>query len=329
MQYIHFEPGCGPEALTLRHTASPPLLPGQVRVAVKAFGLNRADTLQRQGKYPPPAGESSILGLEVVGVIVARAQDVDQWSLGQRVMGLVAGGGYATEVSVNAQHLMAVPETLSDAEAAGLVEVFLTAYQALRTIGEVRAGAPVLIHAGASGVGLAAIQLCQLWGVPCAVTVSSEEKATTCRTYGAQLVINYREQDFAQVLKTHWPQGVQLVIDVVGGDYLNRNLSVLAQDGVIVSLAMLAGRFADKLDMALLLAKRARVQGSTLRNRNDAYKASLIAAFAHDCLPAFASGQLRVPVDSVLTPEQVGEGHARLEENRTQGKLVVCWPIEA
>lgn len=325
MRFIDFEKGAGPESLKVSETDQPKPASGQVLVKVCAFGVNRADTLQRQGKYPPPPGESEILGLEVSGEVAEVADGESRWKVGDKVCGLVAGGGYAEYVAVNASHLMPVPENVSLTDAAGLTEVFLTAWQALFTIGELQPQNKALIHAGASGVGLAALQLCKLKGIATATTASSEDKLAQCRDMGAQVTINYKEQDFAAVLKETWPEGVNFVLDFVAGDYLNRNLKVLAQDGHIVYLAMLAGRFADNLDMALMLGKRARIQGSTLRNRSDSYKADLISDFCENGLPGFADGNLTVNVDTVLPVEDIATAHARLEANDTRGKIIVEW----
>ena len=325
MQYVDFEKGCRPDALVVNERESYSLSRGKVKVDVKAFGINRADTLQRQGNYPPPPGESEILGLEVAGVVSEVASDVSTFKEGDKVFGLVAGGGYATEVLVNPAHLMPVPEGMPFFVAAGLTEVFLTAFQCLRTIAHIKPAQRALIHGGASGVGLAATQLCRYWGVHSAVTASSEEKLSLCEQNGAEHLINYKQQAFDDVLKMEWPEGVDMVLDMVGGDYLNRNLKVLKQDGKVVYLAMLAGRYADNLDMALLLGKRASIIGTTLRNRSDDYKADLIRNFAAVCLPAFESGELKVNIDTHYHIDDISKTHARLEKNDTQGKLVVSW----
>ncbi|MBJ2129029.1 NAD(P)H-quinone oxidoreductase [Alteromonas sp. IB21] len=325
MQYVDFEKGCRPDALVVNERESYSLSQGKVKVDVKAFGINRADTLQRQGNYPPPQGESEILGLEVAGVVSEVASDVSTFKEGDKVFGLVAGGGYATEVLVNPAHLMPVPEGMPFFEAAGLTEVFLTAFQCLRTIAHIKPAQRALIHGGASGVGLAATQLCRYWGVHSAVTASSEEKLSLCEQNGAEHLINYKQQAFDDVLKMEWPEGVDMVLDMVGGDYLNRNLKVLKQDGKVVYLAMLAGRYADNLDMALLLGKRASIIGTTLRNRSDDYKADLIRDFAAVCLSAFESGELKVNIDTHYHIDDISKTHARLENNDTQGKLVVSW----
>ncbi|GFD79928.1 NAD(P)H quinone oxidoreductase [Tenacibaculum sp. KUL118] len=325
MHYVDFEKGCEPNALVVNESEGYSLLPGKVKVDVKAFGVNRADTLQRQGNYPPPSGESDILGLEVAGVVSEVASDVSAFKEGDKVFGLVAGGGYATEVLVNPAHLMPMPEGMPFFEAAGLTEVFLTAFQCLRTIAHIKPAQRALIHGGASGVGLAATQLCRYWGVHSAVTASSQDKLSLCEQNGAEQLINYKQQQFDDVLKKEWPEGVDMVLDMVGGDYLNRNLKVLKQDGKVVYLAMLAGRYADNLDMALLLGKRASIIGTTLRNRSDDYKADLIRDFAKVCLPAFENNELKVNIDTHYRIDDINKTHVRLENNDTQGKLVVSW----
>ncbi|WP_088328443.1 NAD(P)H-quinone oxidoreductase [Lacimicrobium sp. SS2-24] len=320
MRYIqHSENG----EMTIAETAKPEKRPNQVLVKVIAFGINRADLLQRQGKYPPPPGESHILGLEMAGEVVA-VPDGSCWQQGDRVCGLVAGGGYAEYVSVNQDHLMRVPDTLSLEDAAGLAEVYLTAYQALFLLADLQSGESLLLHAGASGVGSAAIQLARLKGARVAVTASSTDKLDFCRALGAELLINYKEQDFASEIKNSW-KGVDVIVDIVGGDYLNRNLQALTLDGRIVQLAMLQGRYADKLDMAKMLQKRATLMASTLRNRDDAYKAELVSAFSRDCLPAFSQGRLKVCVHHHYAANDIELAHQQLESNRNCGKVIAYW----
>lgn len=323
MWYVDFEAGCQAHELKFAQTDSPVLAAGKVLVDVKAFGINRADTLQRQGKYPAPAGESPILGLEVSGIVTQVADDVKAFKPGDRVFGLVAGGGYSQCVCVDARHLMAIPDTLDFTQAAGIAEVFLTAYQSLFYLGNLAATQKLLIHAGASGVGLAAIQLASFVGAQVAVTASSAEKLAVCAEQGAGLSINYQQQDFVAEIKQNWG-GVDLVVDFVGGDYVSRNLKLLNTDGTMVYQAMLAGRYAQ-LDMALLLAKRASIKGSTLRNRSDDYKAQLIQDFRRDFLAEFATGKLRANILHVFAAGEVGQAHQMLEQNLSKGKLICKW----
>ncbi|AWL11850.1 NADPH:quinone reductase [Saliniradius amylolyticus] len=296
----------------------------EVIIKVKAFGINRADLLQKQGKYPPPRGESQVLGLEVSGTLESVGSMVTAWHEGDRVCALVPGGGYAEYVRVRAEHLMPLPDNMSFSDGAGLMEVFLTAYQALFWLGKLAEGQKVLIHAGASGVGSAAIQLAKSRGAQVAITASNADKLSFCGRLGADVTINYRQQDFVDTVRERLG-GVDLILDVVGGDYLNRNLRALNLDGRIVTLAILGGRFADKLDMARLLQKRATVMGSTLRNRSDAYKAELIQALNKDCLALFGQGSLMPCVDRVFSPEQIDQAHQRMARNENLGKLVIHW----
>lgn len=325
MKYIAFDSNNPQALLQIAECAVPAITPTQVLVKVSAFGVNRADLLQRAGHYPPPPGESDILGLEVCGTLVSIGSEVSGWQPDERVCAIIAGGGYAEYVAIETSHLLRVPANLTDAEAAGLAEVYLTAFQTLHTIAGLQRGQKALIHAGASGVGLAAIQLCRLWGVETAVTASSADKLAVCAAQGASVLINYTIQDFVSELKQHWPDGVKAVLDMVAGDYVNRNLNIMAMDGTMVYLAMMGGRFAEKLDMAKLLAKRITITGSTLRNRSVAYKADLVAAFAKACLPAFSTRELSVVIDGVYKVADINACHEAMQRNATKGKLVVSW----
>ncbi|MCW8091984.1 NAD(P)H-quinone oxidoreductase [Alteromonas sp. ASW11-130] len=325
MKYINFKQGAEADELFLDECAIPDVAPHQVRIRVHAFGVNRADTLQRMGNYPPPAGESPILGLEAAGVIDEVGSSVTQWQQGERVFALVPGGGYAEHVVVNADHVMPIPHELTFTDAAGIAEVFLTAYQSLFLVGDVKEGDNILIHAGASGVGLAATQLATHFGANVAVTASAADKLALCKKMGACVQINYKEQDFVEEIKKHFSQEINFILDVVGGEYVNRNLKVLATDGVVVQLAILAGRYADKLDLGLMLKKRATLSASTLRNRSDKYKSELIATFSESCLSAFVNQKLTANIDTVYNVSEVGLAHKRLESNDTKGKLIITW----
>lgn len=323
MQYIDFDPASDEIDLFVASTERPRPNANQVLVEVAAFGINRADTLQRQGKYPPPPGESPILGLEVSGTIVECGDNVLQWQVGDAVCGLVAGGGYAQYTLLDVDLIMPIPKGVSLVDAAGLPEVFLTAHQALFSLARAVKGESILVHAGASGVGLAAIQLAKAAQCRVACTASSPQKLALCAQMGAEQGINYREQDYVDALKTSGFKA-DVVIDFVGGDYVSRNLSVLNLDGRMVYLAMLGGRFAQ-LDMAKVLAKRAQIMGSTLRNRDLAYKAQLVQDFCSRWMAAFEDGSLQVNIDSVLTIDDINIAHQRLENNQSQGKLIVRW----
>ncbi|MFC4656503.1 NAD(P)H-quinone oxidoreductase [Rheinheimera marina] len=310
--------------LQLSERAVPALQAGQVLVKVAAAGVNRADLLQRQGLYPPPPGESDILGLEVAGTVVAVADTEQQHWLGQQVFGLVPGGGYAEYVALPAEHLMKKPAQWSFSEAAACAEVFLTAFQAMTQVGDLPAQGRLLVHAGASGVGTAAIQLGKLFGATVAVTVGSAEKARACLALGADFAINYREQDFVAELKQQLGAGFNLIIDPVAADYLNKDLQLLALDGQIVVLSMLGGRYAKELDMALMLKKRGQLLCSTLRNRTDAYKAQLVQRFIERCGDNLGE-KLQPVVAQSFRFTEAEQAHRLLQSNAVVGKLMLCW----
>ncbi len=303
--------------------ALPELKSGQVLLQVAAAGVNRADLLQRTGLYPPPEGESEILGLEVAGTVVAVAADVSSDWLGQAVFGLVPGGGYAQYVAVPAEHLFKKPASLSMAEAAACAEVFLTAFQAMRVVGNVPQGGALLVHAGASGVGTAAIQLGKALGCFVAATVGSDEKAKACLALGADVAINYKTQDFVAELKTTYPAGFHLIIDPVAGDYIAKDIQLLALDGQIVVLSMLGGRMTPELDLGMMLKKRGQLLCSTLRNRTDSYKADLISRFTQQFAGALAEGTIKPVLAQSMDWSEAERAHQLLAANAVIGKLVL------
>jgi putative PIG3 family NAD(P)H quinone oxidoreductase len=303
--------------------AIPKLKPGEVLLKVAAFGINRADLMQRQGLYPPPPGDSPILGLEAAGIVVAVADDSLSPLIGQALFGLVNGGGYAEYVALPAAQAMAVPESWSMQQAAATAETFLTAYQLLFLLGDATQGQRVLIHAGASGVGTSAIQLAKARQLQIAVTVGSADKAVFCQQLGADIAVNYREQDFGEVLAAAWPEGVALVLDPVAGSYLNSEARLLAMDGKIIIYAMMGGRKIPELDLSLLFKKRGQLLCSTLRNRVAAYKAELTRRFHADFASELAAKTIEPVIAAVFSREDVEQAHKLLASNQTIGKLVV------
>ncbi|WP_100641662.1 NAD(P)H-quinone oxidoreductase [Alteromonas facilis] len=323
MRYIAYDSQQPGSDLQIQHMAVPAVGNEQLLLRVTAFALNRADLLQRQGKYPPPPGDSEVLGLEVSGEVISVGADVSNWQVGDAVCGLVAGGGYAEYALIDAKQAIAVPSGMEIVTAAGLAEVFLTAYQSLFSIADLKPKERVLIHAGASGVGLAAIQLAKLVGCDVACTASSADKLAQCKEYGAQLLINYKEQDFAiQLKQLKWQANV--IVDVVAGDYIAGNLNVASLDARIIYLAMLGGRV-GQIDMAKMLAKRITMVGSTLRNRSVEYKRALVKSFCQSMVAHFTTGELVVPVDSILPVNSINEAHQRMQSNQTQGKVIITW----
>jgi putative PIG3 family NAD(P)H quinone oxidoreductase len=290
---------------------------GQIRIRVAAAGLNRADLLQSAGMYPPPPGASQFLGLECSGV-VSEVGPGSSWQVGDRVCALLAGGGMAQEVVVDARHALPVPEGLSLAQAAALPEVYSTAWLNLFQLAGLKPGEKVLLHAGASGVGSAAIQLCKAFGSPCWVSVGSAERLAYCEALGAQGGV--LRADGLEGLKAFGPFDV--VLDPVGANYAESNLKLLALDGRWVLIGLMGGRKAE-LDLALVLGKRIQLLGSTLRTRDDQFKADLLSDLNQQVWPLFSEGRLSPQLARAYPMEEVQQAYAELASNQVSGKLVV------
>ena len=295
----------------------------QVLLHIAATALNRADLLQREGKYPVPEGASPILGLEVAGTVLEVGPEAKGFEVGDNVCALVNGGGYAQQIAVDYRMLLKLPERLSFTKAAAIPEAFLTAFQALHWIGRVQSGDIVLIHAGASGVGTAAIQLANLAGALPIVTASGH-KHERLFELGAAICIDYRNQDFAEaVLDFTGGKGVDVILDFVGGPYLNKNLACCATDARVVSLAALGGARVADFTMAPFLRKRIQLTGTTMRSRSDHYRQQLTADFRDKIWPHFADGSLVPVVDTIYDWEQVGDAHRYMASNANVGKIVM------
>lgn len=301
----------------------PEINDSEVLIKVSAAGVNRADLVQRAGHYPPPPGESPILGLEVAGTVVATGDAVSPDWLGAEVFGLVPGGGYAEYVKMPAVHLLRRPKGMSIAAAAGCAEVFLTAYQAMFVLGELSAGQAVLLHAGASGVGTAAIQLAKAAGAVVAVTVGSAEKVAACLALGATHAVNYKTADFAEALHDAVPAGFKVIVDPVAGEYLPKDLQLLGLDGRIVVLAMLGGRTVPAFDITPMFKKRGQLLCSTLRNRTDEYKTDLVSRFVTQFGSALDTGVIKPVIAKVLPWQEADAAHQLLASNQLVGKIVL------
>lgn len=329
MRAVLFDRAGDPEVLYIGETSPPSCGPDEVRIAVAATAVNRADLMQRRGLYPPPRGASPILGLEVAGrVLEVGASAASRFSPGQRVMALLSGGGYAEEAVAPAGQVMPAPEHLSDEESAALPEVFLTAFLNVFILGGLRfekggaTGRVVLVHGGASGVGTAALQLLRVAGATAFCTVGSDERVASCRELGAAAAWNYQSSDFVAALhEATAGRGADLILDVVGGSYLERNLRCLTLDGKLVCIGLQGGARAE-LDLALLLGRRLQVIGSTLRALPPERKAQLVRAFSEKALPLFTTGELRPIVDRVLPLESAAEAHRALDQHHV-GKIVL------
>lgn len=295
---------------------------GQVLVHIAATALNRADILQREGKYPPPAGASEILGLEMAGTVIEVGADVKNFEVGDNVCALLNGGGYAQQIAVDEDHCLRLPERLSFTKAAAVPEVFLTAFQALHWIARIESGETVLIHAGASGVGTAAIQLAKLAGATVIATASGH-KHQALLDLGADHCVDYRKDNFADTALAISKTGVDVVLDFVGGVYFADNLRALALDGRMVCLGALGGASVAATSMAPILRKRLQITGTTLRSRSHDYKERLVADFRQRIWPHFADRTLVAVVDTIYDWTEIVDAHRYLESNANVGKVVI------
>lgn len=309
--------------LRIGDAPEPVLSAGELRLRVAATAVNRADLLQRQGHYPPPPGASSILGLECAGTVLEVGEGVTDWKPGDRAMALLAGGGYAEQVVVHAGSALRVPERLTLEEAAAVPEVFLTAFLNLFEVGALAAGGTALVHGGGSGVGTASIQLVKAAGARILVTAGSEEKCARCLELGADVAIDYRKEDFAaRVRESTDGRGVDVVLDSIGAQYFDGNLASLAIGGRLVLIGLMGGAKVEA-NLAILLAKRLHVVGSTLRTRPVAEKAAIATAFERRFGADLASGRIRPTVDRVLPLEQVADAHRSMKASEHFGKIVL------
>jgi putative PIG3 family NAD(P)H quinone oxidoreductase len=324
MQAILINQPGGIDQLHIGTYETPVPKPHELLVRVAATAVNRADLLQRQGKYPPPAGASPILGLEMSGKVVEVGAEVTRHAVGDSVFGLLPGGGYAEYAVIHERMALPVPGALTLTEAAAVPEVFLTAYQALHWLGKLQAGERVLIHAGASGVGTAAIQLALAMGAGDVIVTASAAKHSLCRDLGANYTIDYQAHDFKEeVMQLTDGEGVDLVLDFVAAPYFERNVGVLRTDGRMILLALLGGSHVEHFNLGNLLRKRLQISASTLRSRSRDYQINLTQVFADFALPKLADGRLRPVIDRVYDWKEVQQAHQRMEANQNSGKMVL------
>ena len=292
--------------------------PDDIRIAVRTAGVNRADLLQREGRYPPPPGASEVLGLECAGIVKETGANVRAWKAGDRVMALLAGGGYAEEVVVHSGSVMRVPDALSDEEAGAFPEVFLTAFLNIFMLARAREGETVLIHGGGSGVGTAATTLCKLAGLRVVVTAGSDEKCARCLQHGADVAINYRNEDFAEKAR-----GTNVILDHIGAQYLPRDLDALAVDGRVVIIGSMGGQRSAELDVVKILGKRAQIIGSTLRSRSVEEKAAIVSAFIVRFGADLEAGRIRPVIHAVLPMSRMDDAHRLMASSEHFGKIVL------
>lgn len=323
MRAVQFHAHGDPDQLFLGEHAPPVPDAKEILVKVAYTALNRADLLQRQGNYPVPPGDSPIMGLEMSGEVVEIGPEVTKWAIGDQVFGLLNGGGYAEFAVIHEDMALPIPAGMSQRIAAAIPEVFLTAFQALHWIGRLQAGETALIHAGASGVGTAALQLIQLAKASSIVTASAGKHAI-CYELGASRAIDYRSEDFAEVVKEITQgKGVDVIVDFIAANYFKQNLQSLALDGRMIMLALMGGIKVPDVNLALILGKRLQITGSTLRSRSLEYKIRLNQDFHRYAAEHLATGKLRPIIDCVFPWEQVREAHEFMEANKNQGKILL------
>lgn len=314
----------GPEVLHLGDAEQPEPQANQVLIKVAATTVNRPDLVQRVGLYPAPKGESEILGLEVSGTIAAVGADVTDWTVGDRVMALVAGGGYAEYALAYNGHVMPIPESMSFEEAACVCETYITAYLNIFMIGGLKDGDTALIHGGGGGVNTAALHLCRCL-TPDAKTIvtASPDKIERVKELGATLVVNYKEQNFADEVKTFTnKKGAAVILDHIGGPYLEPNMKSLAVGGRMVSIGVTGGAKAE-INIALMMVKRQQLIGSVLRSRSVAEKSEIISAFSKDVLPFLADRSIVPLIHEVYPLEKAADAHQAMENSSHFGKLVL------
>lgn len=326
MKAIVVKPGAKAPRLVWEEVGEVGTGPGEVLVDVRATAVNRADLMQAQGQYPPPPGVTEILGLEISGVVAAAAEDVVGWAAGDKVMALLPGGGYAERAAVPSGLLMRLPPDWPFARGAAVPEAWLTAFLNLFIEGQLAAGGAVLIHAGASGVGTAAVQMARAAGAAVYATAGSAEKLEACRRFGAVLAVDYQQQDFAVEIKAHTGgRGVDVVLDPVGAAYLSRNLEVLAAGGRLVCIGLMGGRRAE-IDLGRVLGRSLRLIGSRLRQRPVSEKTRIIRQFEERFGALLADGRLAPVVDRVFPIAEAEAAHAYVRENRNIGKVILEIP---
>lgn len=316
------EPG-GPEMLVPETIPVPVPGRGEILVRVRTAGVNRPDVIQRLGFYAPPPGAPSTPGLEIAGEVVATGPGVTRWSLGDRVCALVGGGGYAQYCLAHETHALPVPKGISDIEAGGIPETFFTVWTNVFERGRLQAGESLLIHGGSSGIGTTAIQLARAWGARVFATAGNSEKCAACERLGAEKAINYRDQDFVKEVKAlTGGRGVDVILDMVGGDYMARNITAAAQDGRIVSIAFLNGSKAE-VDFMPMMLKRLTLTGSTLRARSIEEKARLADALRQQVWPLIEAGKVKPLIEKTFPLAEASKAHALMEASSHIGKIIL------
>jgi len=313
----------GVENMKLADIPVPEIGPNDVLIRIEAVGVNRADAVQRMGHYPSPPGESDILGLEVAGTVAALGENVTNFKLGDPVCALLAGGGYATYCRVDAQQVLPIPAGYSMVQAAALPECFFTVWTNVFDLGRLQSGETFLVHGGSSGIGTSAIMLAKHRGAKVFATAGSAEKCAACEELGATQAINYKEEDFVEVIKAETGgEGVDVVLDMVGGDYIQRDLGMMKPGGRHVSIAFLAGPMA-KVSVVDIMMKRLTITGSTLRARPVDFKGQVARSVLENVWPALESGAFAPVIDSTMPLADAAKAHERIESSVHIGKIIL------
>ena len=314
----------GPDVLTPTERADPAPGASEVLIAVAAAGVNRPDVMQRRGQYPPPKGASDIPGLEVAGTVAEVGDGVADWRIGDRVCALVAGGGYATLCVAPSAQCLPVPASLDFIAAAAVPETYFTVWTNVFDRGRLQPGESVLFHGGSSGIGTTAIQLAAARGARVFATAGSDEKSRACERLGAERAINYRTEDFAAVLKdVTGGRGVDVVLDIVGGDYLARNIAVLAVDGRLVEIGLMGRTMSATIDLGVILRRRLTITGSTLRARGVEEKGAIAAALRREVWPLLEDGRVKPVVYRTFPLTKASAAHSLMESSEHTGKIVL------
>ncbi|KAH6773739.1 oxidoreductase [Perilla frutescens var. hirtella] len=316
----------GPEVLQLQEVEDPKLKDDEILIRVAATALNRADTLQRMGRHPPPKGESEIPGLECSGVVEAVGKNVSRWKIGDKVCALVGGGGYAEKITVPAGQVLPVPPNLSLQDAASFPEVACTVWSTVFMMSHLSQGETFLIHGGSSGIGTFAIQLAKYLGIKVFITAGSEEKLAACKELGADVCINYKTEDFVSRIKEETGgKGVDVILDNIGASYLQRNLESLNFNGRLFIIGFMGGSVTE-INLGSLLARRLTVQAAGLRNRSQENKAVIVSEVEKNVWPAIAAGKIKPVVYKRLPLEEAAEGHRIMESSKHIGKIILLAP---
>ncbi len=312
----------GPENMMLQDVPVEAPKAGEILVRVRAAGVNRADAVQREGHYPPPKGSSEIMGLECAGEVAALGEGVTGFAVGDRVCALLAGGGYATYCAVPAVQALPLPKGYSFEQGAAIMETFCTVWTNVFERGRLQQGERLLVHGGSSGIGTAAVALAAALGAEVYATAGTPEKCEACEALGAKCAINYRTEDYVEVIKAETGDGVDVVLDMVGGDYLTRDLSIMRLEGRHVSIATLGGTKAE-IPILQIMLKRLTVTGSTLRTRTPAQKGSVVRGVHDNVWPLFESGRIAPVIDSVMPLASAADAHRRIESSAHIGKIIL------